>query len=169
MRHVPFPPAQQHLSPQCPPLHPFALVSLLQSPHYDVSGLFSDRQVSWQVLLSPSLSCLSSLYPSPPWWNQLTIEEKRLCCYTMCESRGLSGSALAWPLTVLQMERRHCTVHSNVCAPFLLLLTPSSCIISSLSSSSWSLYFSLIFFNLFCSDSKEEMTIDKKQIQVLDQ
>lgn len=30
-------------------------------------------------------------------------------------------------------------------------LTPSSCSISSLSSSSWSLYFSLIFFNLFYS------------------
>lgn len=33
-------------------------------------------------------------------------------------------------------------------------LTPSSCIISSLSSSSWSLYFSLIFFNLFWKKTK---------------
>lgn len=34
------------------------------------------------------------------------------------------------------------------------ILTASSCIISSLSSSSWSLYFSLIFFNLFWRDEK---------------
>lgn len=35
------------------------------------------------------------------------------------------------------------------------ILTASSCIISSLSSSSWSLYFSLIFFNLFWRDEKD--------------
>lgn len=39
---------------------------------------------------------------------------------------------------------------------FSVILTASSCILSSLSSSSWSLYFSLIFFNLFWRDEKKE-------------
>lgn len=73
VRQVPFPPVQQDLpplpavSPQYPPLLLLsALVSSLQSPHYEVSGVVSERPVSSRVRLSPSPSFLSSPYPSPP-------------------------------------------------------------------------------------------------------
>lgn len=55
------------------------------------------------------------------------LNEKSSYTHLLCQPLGLCGSAE-------------------------IILTPSSCIISSLSSSSWSLYFSLIFFNLFCND-----------------
>lgn len=52
------------------------------------------------------------------------------------------------------------------CIVVCIFLTPSSFIISSLSSSSWSLYFSLIFFSLFCNYKRDtlEQQISKYQL-----
>lgn len=86
---VPFPPVRWDPpslpSPQYLSFLPSPLLFLLQTLHYKVSGLVSERSISWRVHPSPSrLSCLS--YPCHPWRNQQTKRKKQLYSFIVSAS-----------------------------------------------------------------------------------
>lgn len=129
--------------------------------------------VSYLLLLFSSSSFLSSLFLSSRLLWFLRLHLMRFLGWFL---RGRLSNGLFFPLPLLSFlpllllllggtSRLKGKSGSSVIPPqsqsdgvgtCVLILTASSCIISSLSSSSWSLYFSLIFFNLFCRDEKDK-------------
>lgn len=127
--------------------------------------------VSYLLLLFSSASFLSSLFLSSRLLWFLRLHVMRFRGWFL---RGRLSNGLFFPLPLLSFlpllllllggtsrlkKNGSCVIppqsQSDGVGSCGLILTASSCIISSLSSSSWSLYFSLIFFNLFCRDEKD--------------
>lgn len=128
------------------------------------------------LLLFSSSSFLSSLFPLFLSYRLLWFLRLLVMRFLGWFLRGRLPNGLFFPLPLLSFlpllllllggtSRLQKKGGSSVITPQsqsdgvgsrVLILTASSCIISSLSSSSWSLYFSLIFFNLFCRDEKDQ-------------
>lgn len=132
--------------------------------------------MSYLFLLFSRSSFLSSLFPLFLSSRLLWFLRLHVMRFRGRFLRGELSNGLFFPLPLLSFlpllllllggtSRLKKNSHSSVTSPqsqsdgagsWVLILTASSCIISSLSSSSWSLYFSLIFFNLFCRDEKDK-------------